>query len=978
MRDWHLTQSDPLALRLAADARQAPTDYPNDHIWELGLAGGDPPALGARTTYGLRAQDMRLFFGFAEGDQHVTDPAEFAAPPEVRAFYVNYIRVTCEPFAGLEVSADFWVPDSHTLAGQFTFTNHSAAPRLVSLLLSALLKPLANPRVMATDQVDIFGRAGLLEGQTGNLDVLVLLEGPAPARAAPYPTIGRPLYLEPGETLPVRWVQAASLMPTVPPPAPARGEPPPVNHREAGIERIRQLLLQEEWEGEFARIELLNAGLLDIETGERDWDAALAFAQTVALRGYVGPTDQLPHPSFVFSRHADRGYSVKGDGSDYTWLWNGQVATEAYVNLPQIVAAAPELAKGILRNWLAVQAEDGFIDWKPGLAGQRERTLCIPLLATLAWRLYEHSEDAAFVAEVYPGLRRFLEAWFTATTATRMACPNGPTPSNRPLTTTRRSCAGSPGGRGRISPPPRRPTWRAISIASAGRWSAWRRWPGCRPSRRWPSAPSAWRSAWTACGAARWPAINMWTATRHAGPAGEVLASGRGELAVDIVRRFTVPARLLVKVVGPREARPQMTVSFSGRGRRGRHRVENLRQSRMQWFFGIGTAGSDKLYSQLDRVEVRGLTDEFEVTVSTVDYTRQDQTLLLPLWAGLPDRARAEALVRRTLLDPERYWRANGLPNCSAAEPAYQPDNRGGSGGVWMMWNTMLGEGLVDYGYRAEAAELIARLMRGMLYTLKEEKSFREAYNPDQLEGLGDRDYLWGVAPVALFMQTLGVRIVSPRKVYLSGRNPFPWPVTVRHKGLTVVRGHETTTVTFPSGRSATASGEGEQVITDGAGFMVGRAALAARYIGTANKCSRCAPRWGCILGPAPRRSAAEKRPRPAIGIDNSHETHARRRGIIFCPPLRLSRYGGRRRCILKFWRGSARRQGHWIALATVPSCADHGPDFPTTYQPRSSIPRTDDRRPSGSDPRTGRSYSGKVTKPRIEDRPTNYLTLQF
>src|SRR4051812_20878914 len=101
MRDWHLTEADPLALRLAADVRLAPTDYANDHIWELGLGGGDPPALGARTTYGLRAQDMRLFPGFGEDDLQVTDPAEFAAPPQLRAFYVNYARITCQPFAGL-------------------------------------------------------------------------------------------------------------------------------------------------------------------------------------------------------------------------------------------------------------------------------------------------------------------------------------------------------------------------------------------------------------------------------------------------------------------------------------------------------------------------------------------------------------------------------------------------------------------------------------------------------------------------------------------------------------------------------------------------------------------------------------------------------------------------------------------------------------------------------------------------------------
>jgi glycogen debranching enzyme len=172
-------------------------------------------------------------------------------------------------------------------------------------------------------------------------------------------------------------------------------------------------------------------------------------------------------------------------------------------------------------------------------------------------------------------------------------------------------------------------------------------------------------------------------------------------------------------------------------------------------------------------------------------------------------------LVRRTLLDPERYWRPYGLPNCSALDPAYKPDNREGSGGVWMMWNTMLGEGLLAYGYRAEAAALIDRLMQAMLHTLREEKAFREAYNADALEGLGDRNYSWGVAPVALFMQTLGVRIISPRKVYLEGRNPFPWQVIVKYKGLTVVRGHESTTVVFPTGHGATVSSEMPQFVED-------------------------------------------------------------------------------------------------------------------------------------------------------------------
>ena len=110
---------------------------------------------------------------------------------------------------------------------------------------------------------------------------------------------------------------------------------------------------------------------------------------------------------------------------------------------------------------------------------------------------------------------------------------------------------------------------------------------------------------------------------------------------------------------------------------------------------------------------------------------------------------------------------------------------------------------------------MIEKIMRGMIFTLKEEKAFREAYNSDQLEGLGERDYLWGIAPVHLFLRTLGVRIISEKKVWLRGRNPFPFPVTVRWNGVTVTKGEKTTVVKFASGFERVVSEEGEMMIED-------------------------------------------------------------------------------------------------------------------------------------------------------------------
>ena len=107
MRTWNLTTGDPLQLTNAADMRLSAPDYLNDHIWELDLIGGDPAALGLRTTDGLRARLMRLFPRFIENGKALNDPADFATPPHIRAIYPNFLEVAFSPLVGLDVTAEY-------------------------------------------------------------------------------------------------------------------------------------------------------------------------------------------------------------------------------------------------------------------------------------------------------------------------------------------------------------------------------------------------------------------------------------------------------------------------------------------------------------------------------------------------------------------------------------------------------------------------------------------------------------------------------------------------------------------------------------------------------------------------------------------------------------------------------------------------------------------------------------------------------
>jgi len=114
----------------------------------------------------------------------------------------------------------------------------------------------------------------------------------------------------------------------------------------------------------------------------------------------------------------------------------------------------------------------------------------------------------------------------------------------------------------------------------------------------------------------------------------------------------------------------------------------------------------------------------------------------------------------------------------------------------------MIAEGVLGYGGRREAADLTTRLMKAVILNLKSSHSFYQNYHAERGIGIGERNTAHGLAPVGLFLDVLGVRNISSRSVHLDGRNPFPWPVTINYKGVTVLCGLDRTVITFPNGKN--------------------------------------------------------------------------------------------------------------------------------------------------------------------------------
>jgi hypothetical protein len=391
MRTWHINSGNPSNFSIAADARFCSPDYANDHIWELNIGQGDPPALSLQTTYGLRARHMRLFPRFVHKEIQLSDPMQFHRPPVVQVFYPNYLLLVCSPFPGLDVQIEYWVPGSQVVSGRLSITNTSVLTDRLRLEWVSLLNPMAGGQSMAVETMNACHRPAREHRRSFTR---LLYDWNPDGGSGPYPALVFDLELFPGKRAPVHLGNGR------------------FEHTSDSYD-LAQRTIQRAWDAELVRLELQNEGQwIEIQTGEPDWDLAFALSQKLAYGTFFPGGKHLPYPSFVLSRHQDHGYSIRGDGSDYSYLWNGQTPFDACYLASILLPGATDLLKGVICNFLETQTENGFIDLKPGLGGQRSRYLAQPVLASLAYQVSLHDMNFKWVADFYPALLRFVQAWF--------------------------------------------------------------------------------------------------------------------------------------------------------------------------------------------------------------------------------------------------------------------------------------------------------------------------------------------------------------------------------------------------------------------------------------------------------------------------------------------------------------------------------------------------------------------------------------
>jgi hypothetical protein len=806
MHNWNLAAGDPLTLTLAADARLVTTNYADDQIWELSLGGGEPAALALQTTYGLRAHWLRLFPRFVRGETARTDPASFHTSPHILSFYPNTLTLSFAPFDGLEVLAEYRVSESNLVTGRLRITNNSILPQNFRLEWVSLLNPIDRQGGMVAVQT---GPTSILEGETSYLNLAVFMTGGAQPSTGPYPALALDLELYPGNARQFTWAASAART------------------RETALEAARTATARP-WEAEQTRVEMLNLSqAVHIQTGNPDWDAAFALTQKEAgeLLFYNPPA--LPYPSFVLSRRPDHGFSLRGDGSDQIHLWSGQTALDSYYLSSLFLPGAPEIPAGLLRNFLSVQDENGVIDWKPGLGGQRVRRLAQPLLATLAVRCAPYMKQPDWYNEVFSGLLRFFDTWFGPQydkdgdgfpeweQPQQTGIEDSPifdrwSPNAQGIHVERLECPGLAAmllqecqslieiARALIDAEKADAAYARLSgniaPAASGAIEALARLAEREENlraeldRSWDSKKKiyAYRDYQT-----------------HLSLHGELLHEFLGTGRITSRKRFSQPRRLIIHLLAKEERSYPVVITITGFAAEG-ELVETLGPRSFSWHGVQGRATTLNTFLALKRIEIQGMGEEDKIRVSTADLTQEDCSLFLPLWAGAPDAEKGQQLVEDTLLP--RYMRPFGIPLCppDSVPQATLPGLHTSLSSALLPWNHLIGEGLLRYGYRAQAAELVTHLMNAVVPSLKSHQAFRQYYDSETGLAAGERGHLHGLAPIGLFLKTLGLQHLTPNEILLDGFNPFPWVVNVQYRKVRITFLPDRTEIAFARDQNVT------------------------------------------------------------------------------------------------------------------------------------------------------------------------------
>ena len=778
----------PKAYILATDGSCTAFNPENDQVWELQLPQNEVYPFCLHTTYGLRAQSMRLFPVITIGNQHYHQVSAFHSPPAITQYLPDSIAIQSSPVESCLFTFEAHAAAEDALVGGVTVAN--TGEDLLSLTLDLAVILVSMPQGSAA-YPDREGINQIISGHTQDLAPVLFMTGGPSAISSPYPALTIPIHLGAGQSRRLTWALASK------------------SARDVSLDAARKLTAAN-WRGDVQNHAISQAArTVEVRTGHPEWDVAFSLAQTEAQLHWVGESHGKQSDFFLRSRLPDDApeNAIRQDRRDDLSL------LEAFHLKQVLLPARADQYAAVLRNSLNRQKEEGTIySQRVPFAFSKPFREC-PLLASQFLYLYESNGDLEPLRAAFPGLCRALDPWLTTGPAGEGAF-QAAWEDLRQLqldTGLFNFDIWEESGRGldiRTAESPALLSMLQLEASALARMANLLGEPDA--SAKYHSLAEALTEKIQACWDERLSTFIYRDVQSGLTPDRELFYPGRVQKELRIGKTFLKPQRLQLHLIASDDHTRSCLIRLKGADQAGSPVEESFSANDLRWVLGRAHLTSRMLYQSIQSIAFDGLQPEDRFLLETADYAQPDITCLLPLLTGAPTPEMMANLSANHAGIPEGSA-ACGLPEAWPSRHELPPSLPVRAN---VLWSSFIIQGLIQTGQPDLAAELFTHLMAAISAGLNQHDGFFPFYNSKDGLPAGNRNALAGLAPVGLLLELAGIRILSPSKVILWPRFPLQNPVTVHWQGLSIYKDATLAKVVFPDGTDFTGAVEEAVVIS--------------------------------------------------------------------------------------------------------------------------------------------------------------------
>ncbi len=301
----------------------------------------------------------------------------------------------------------------------------------------------------------------------------------------------------------------------------------------------------------------------------------------------------------------------------------------------------------------------------------------------------------------------------------------------------------------------------------------------------------------------QFPEASCWDRDSHQLTSQAVLFEGTivelEHRSLRLAQAARINVKLLIGLTAPKPTQVHL-LGKSPAGKPIEETIPSAALSRLGEFLFFTT---EQVYQQIERISFPELSDQTWLKIYVADLTLRDIGWYL---AYIPEEKLKPSELIEGAQDefnvdaedpPQSIFASNlyGLPNY---EQKTQETIK--TGAVNPAWNSLVLRHLLEVGAKPEAAELFTSLMHGAVQVLRQEHHLCEAYSNQNALPLGKSNCLTGLLPLQIFLELAGIKLLAPDRVQVAGEYPFPWRLSLRYRGVEVVREGKNTIVTLPDG----------------------------------------------------------------------------------------------------------------------------------------------------------------------------------